>query len=282
MLFDEICCLPEYYPTRTELSILDEYAPRIMDFFAQDGGDLIEIGSGSDLKIRKLLQVVQPNCLEKIRYVPMDISEIGLLRSARSLLASFDGLNIYGIIGDFIRSMGHIPRTRKLITFFGSSIGNFPDDEGAVFLRELARSMEREDRLLIGMDMLKSVEIIEAAYNDRFGVTAEFNLNIIHHINHKLSADFHEEDFDHKAFFNADREQIEMHLRARRSVSAYIADLSMPVHLGQGETIHTEISRKYSREGIERLFPQAGLHISNWYTDPKKWFSLIELKTSHV
>ncbi len=280
VLFDEICLLPEYYPTRTEMNLIDRYRRHIMNFFARDGGNLVEIGSGSDLKIRRLLHAVPPDRLKSIRYVPMDISESGLLRSARSLLSRFEGLSIFGIIGDFLRSMEHLPKTRKLITFFGSSIGNFPDDQAAAFLKRLARNMEGHDRLIIGMDMLKPVRVMEAAYNDQSGVTAEFNLNVLNHINHRMGADFQEGDFHHKAFFDQSRELIEMHLCARRDVRAYIGDIRMPVSLAQGETIHTEISRKYSRESIENLFFQAGLHISSWYTDPKKWFSLIELKPS--
>ena len=280
-LFDEICTLPEYYPTRTELEILHKYAAFIMSVFRGREGDLIEIGSGSDLKVRKLLEAVPRHGLRKIRYVPMDISHAGLVQSSLSILRDFEGLRICGIIGDFTCHLSRLPGGRKLITFFGGTFGNFPDPQGIELLENISRIMGPEDRLLIGIDMLKDIAIMEAAYNDSRGVTARFNLNILNHVNHGLQSDFRLHDFEHRAFFNPDGEQIEMELRARRDVRTEPRRIHMHVHVAKGEAIHTEISRKFSREKAEGLFRSAGLSPAEWYTDPRGWFSLVCLKANH-
>jgi L-histidine N-alpha-methyltransferase len=182
-LFDQICSTLEYYPTRTELSILDRSAAEMMTFFFNDGGDLIELGSGSNKKIRKLLDAVSSYQLSKIRYVPVDISESSLFEASQELLNLYENLQILGILADFTRHMDVLPRGRKLITFFGSSIGNFTEKERIGFLRSIRHIMTPNDRFLLGMDMLKPIEIMEAAYNDKQGITREFNRNILNNIN---------------------------------------------------------------------------------------------------
>lgn len=277
-LFDEICALPEYYPTRVELEILRRCAESIMGFFDGRGGDLIEIGSGSSLKVRKLLDSVPPSLLGKIRYVPMDISRTGLVHSCLGILRDFEDLHVCGVIGDFTRHLERLPGGRKLIAFFGGTFGNFSDPEAIGLLTGMARIMGTEDRLLMGIDMLKDVGVIEAAYNDSRGVTARFNLNVLTHVNQALRADFRLHDFEHMAFFNPEGEQIEMHLRARRDVRAVLHRIGLGVHLEEGETIRTEISRKFSREKAERLFRRAGFCPAEWHTDPREWFSLVILR----
>lgn len=276
-LFDTICTLPEYYPTRTEMAILHRHATEIMAFFSREGGNLVEIGSGSDMKIRSLLEGIAGHRLGHIRYVPVDISETSLLRSARNLTSDFQDLTIFALIADFSRHLEYLPSTRKLITFFGGTFGNFTHEEGVALLKGFSRIMDRQDRMLIGIDMLKPVSIIEAAYNDRNGVTAQFNLNILQHVNRRLRADFRPGDFDHAAFFHSKKEQIEMHLKARSDIRAYIADLGLKVDLCRGETIRTEISRKFSRARAQACFDEAGLLPIRWFTDAKEWFSLVEL-----
>jgi L-histidine N-alpha-methyltransferase len=276
-LFDQICMTPEYYPTRTELSILDQSAVEIMQFFFRDGGDLIELGSGSNQKLRKLLDGVRPLVPGWIRYVPVDISRACLLESAGELLDEYENLIILGVLADFTRHLGVLPRGRKLLTFFGSTIGNLTEREAVNLLRNIRAIMNHDDRFLLGMDMLKPIEIIEAAYNDRQGVTCEFNRNILVHINRELRADFDPEDFEHLAFFNKRTECVEMHLQARRNVTAHIEDLGLSVDIREGETIHTEICRKFSRKSAEQLFQKAGLSVSRWVTDSRSWFALVEL-----
>jgi L-histidine N-alpha-methyltransferase len=277
-LFEQICMTSEYYPTKTELSILDQSATAIMRFFSQEGGDLVELGSGSNQKIRKLLDVMRPLKHGRIRYVPVDISDRSLLESATELLKDYDNLEILGVLADFTRHIEALPRGRKLITFFGSTIGNLTEKEAVTFLRNVRAMMNPDDRFLLGMDMLKPIEILESAYNDGQGVTRDFNRNILTHINRELKSDFDPEDFDHLAFFDSRREQVEMHLRAKRTVNALIADLGLRVEIRKGDTIHTEICKKFSRESAGRLFQRAELSIARWFTDPRRWFSLVELQ----
>jgi L-histidine Nalpha-methyltransferase len=277
-LFHQICCTPEYYPTRTELSILSHAADDIMTFFAAGGGDLVELGSGANIKIRKLLDALPPSDLHRIRYVPVDISESSMIAATRELLDVYANLSVFGIIADFTRHLNMLPRGRKLIIFFGSTIGNFTQEEGHSFLSRVAHLMTGTDRFLVGIDMLKPVEVLEAAYNDRQGITSKFNLNLLQNINRALKADFNAADFEHLAFFNTSKRRIEMHLRARRNIKVTIADLALVVELKKGETIHTENCHKFTRESATRKFKTAGLRVARWFTDPQGWFSLVELK----
>ncbi len=276
-LFDRICTLTEYYPTRTEIAILEGNASRIMDFFSGRDGSLVEIGSGSDLKIRSLLRGLSGQGAGQVLYVPVDISETSLLRSAHRLLDDFPWLSIQALVADFTRHIDRLPEGRKLIAFFGGTFGNFTHEQGVALLQGFARIMGGHDRMLLGIDMLKPAGIIEAAYNDRSGVTAEFNRNILKHVNRRLSADFRPDDFEHLAFFNPDREQVEMHLKARSRVRAYIAEVGLSVCLEPEETILTEISRKFSRARATACFDEAGLVPVRWFTDADAWYSLVEL-----
>lgn len=278
-LFEQICRLPEYYPTRTEISILEKYAPRIMSFFADGQADLVEIGCGSDLKVRKLLDGVEPKLIAHIRYVPVDISGECLRTSARRLLRDYRALRIRGIIADFTRHLERLPPGRKLIVFLGGTFGNFTESQGLRLLKRFAEIMNPEDRLLLGLDMVKPVAVLEAAYNDSAGVTAMFNLNILNHVNRCLKAEFDTADFVHRAFYNKEQERIEMHLAAKKNLQVRIVDLDMCLRMEKSETIHTEISKKFSRRSATKLFLQAGLFPAAWHSDRKGWFSLVDLRT---
>jgi L-histidine Nalpha-methyltransferase len=276
MLFEEICRLPEYYPTRTELSILAESGGVLMDRFR--GGDLVEIGSGANWKISRLIDAAGSPDGDGIRYVPVDVSESALIAAATDLLRMYPGLQVLGIIGDFTRDLYRIPNGReKIITFFGSTIGNFADPEACRVLKSVADVMRQGDRLLLGLDMVKPVPVLEAAYNDPAGITAEFNRNVLAVVNRELNANFDPQKFDHLAFFNEETEQIEMHLVAGEDMKVEIPALDMEVDFDRGETIHTEISRKFTRESADTLFAAAGLAVERWFTDRKGWFSLVEL-----
>jgi len=278
-LFEQICSLPEYYLTRTELGILEQAAPEIMAFFAEEaGGDLVELGSGSHRKIKMLLDAADGFGLERMRYVPVDISESALQEASAELLDLFPDLHLLGIIADFTRHLEVLPPRRKLLTFLGSTLGNFSSSERLRFLKEVAGVMKPEDRLVLGLDMLKPAEIIEAAYNDSQGVTSEFNKNMLRHINRSFNADFKIADFEHRAVFVAEKQRVEMHLRARRQTAAWIADLDVSISCRPGETIRTEICQKFSRAEADRDFHQVGLMATRWFTDPKGWFSLVMLK----
>lgn len=275
-LFEAICHLPEYYPTSIELQLLRDHAGEIVD--GLERGDLVELGSGANWKIRTLLEALGPRRRCNVRYVPMDVSRAALSESAEELLASYPELEINGIVGDFTRSLhGIISHRPKLVLFFGSTIGNLDEHESRTFLRAVAGALNRDDRFFLGLDMIKNVEVLEAAYNDSRRITAEFNKNILRVLNREVGADFDTGDFDHAAFFNPERAQIEMHLAARRDLNVTISQLALTVALRKGETIRTEICRKFSRFGAHLMLRRSGLNVKRWFSDEKGWFSIAEI-----
>ncbi len=274
-LFEAICHLPEYYPTRTELELLSTYAEDIVRGLPH--GDLVELGAGANWKIRTLLDALGTWHRSDLRYVPVDVCEPALQESAAQLKTVYPEVKVNGIVADFTRDLHKLPSDRpKVVLFFGSTIGNLDEDEALSFLQNVAALLNPGDRFLMGLDMVKEVEILEAAYNDSQNVTAEFNKNILLVINRELRAGFDPASFDHVAFFNTDEERVEMHLRARKAMSVEVGTLGISVVLEKGETIRTEICRKFSRNGAEKMIRDAGLEVSRWYSDPKGWFSLLE------
>ncbi len=273
-LFEDICRLPEYYVTRAEAAILKRIAPNLVRFLA--GRDLIELGSGSEWKIRIILDAAGKSVRSAIRYIPMDICEEAVVESSLKLRAKYTELQVQGLVGDFTRHMDRIPAERPRFFFFlGSTIGNFTRSESLAFLKNMAASMKNGDRLMIGFDMVKDVNILHAAYNDAAGVTAEFNRNILNVINSRLDGDFDPSLFDHLAFYNTAQNRIEMHLKANRDCSALLKSANLKVDFRKEETIHTENSHKFTMPGIEWLARQAGLAVREWYTDEPEWFSLV-------
>jgi L-histidine N-alpha-methyltransferase len=276
-LFDEICTLPEYYPTRTEMSIIQDSASHIIDPFP--GGDIVELGSGTNHKIRMIFESAGREKLSGLRYVPVDVSEDALIAASEELLEIYPELDVLGIIADFTRHIEMIPNERpRLLFFFGSTIGNFQEKARTDFIRAVAGSMKPEDRFITGMDMLKPISALEAAYNDSSGITSQFNKNVLSVINRELNANFDRAHFDHVAFFNREKDRMEMHLRANRRVSVEISDLQLRVNFGKGETIHTEVCRKFSRSMAEGMASEAGMVITQWFSDPREWFSLVEFR----
>ncbi|UCD35968.1 MAG: L-histidine N(alpha)-methyltransferase [Nitrospiraceae bacterium] len=275
-LFDQICSLPEYYPTRTEMAILRHAAPAIMGSFEQ--GDIVELGSGANLKIRMLLDAAPTEHLSQLRYVPVDVSTSALVDASEELLTLYPDLEVLGIVADFTLHLDKIPSDRpRLLLFLGSTIGNFSDAQRHHFLRSAAFTMNPRDRFLIGFDMLKPAETLEAAYNDSVGITSRFNKNVLHVLNRELKANFDPSDFEHLAFFNQEKQRVEMHLQARHSLEVMVDDLGVTVELEKNETIHTEICGKFSKSGVEKLADESGLKISRWFFDTDEWFSLAEL-----
>jgi L-histidine N-alpha-methyltransferase len=253
-----------------------------MAFFAEDMGDLVELGSGSNRKIRILLDALNGPGLSRLRYMPVDISESALKEASRGLLYRYGDLAILGIIADFSRHLEVLPRGRKLITFLGSTIGNFSAAERYAFLKGVAGVMQPGDRFILGLDMLKSPDLIHAAYNDSRNVTAAFNKNILRHLNRAFGADFTLADFEHQATFDPKKDRVEMHLKASRETGARIADLNLTVSCRQGETIRTEICHKFSRTTAEQDFRKAGLMSTRWFQDRRGWFSLVMLKKARM
>jgi L-histidine N-alpha-methyltransferase len=275
-LFEDICQLPEYYQTRTEISILRNYASDIMQ--GLDRACLIELGSGANWKIRILLDAAMRSGVSDICYLPVDVSESALISASQDLMERYPCLKVTGMVADFTKHIGNIPDDRdRLFLFFGSTIGNFDNNGRSALLKNVAALMMPGDRFLVGIDMIKDARILEQAYNDSRGITASFNKNILTVVNRELNADFDTGNFDHISFFDPDKEQVEMHLRANRKISAFIGGLKLSADMEEDETIHTEICRKFSRESAEAMAHEAGLKIERCFSDPLGWFSLIEM-----
>jgi L-histidine N-alpha-methyltransferase len=272
-LFDRICELPEYYPTRAERAILEDYAQEIATL--TEAVELVELGSGTASKTRVLLDALHAAGTLR-RYIPMDVTESMVRACAAELTAEYAGLRVHGVIGDFERHLGHLPPAEgpRIVAFLGGTIGNFPPGSRRRFLRKIARLMGPEDYLLMGTDLVKDPAVLEAAYDDRDGVTAEFNRNVLRVLNRELRADFDPEDFEHVALFDREHEWIEMRLRARREHTTLVRDLDLPVHFDAGEELRTEISAKFTNERLQGDLAAAGLELARWLTDPDGLFAL--------
>jgi L-histidine N-alpha-methyltransferase len=273
-LFERICELPEYYPTRTERLILEENATEIVS--RTGAAELVELGSGSPEKARILLDAMADAGTLR-RYIPLDVSERALQESATQLVSEYEGLQVEGVIGDFERHLGSIPEPKggpRLVALLGGTIGNFPPGTRRRLLRSMGKLLGTDDRLLLGTDLVKDAAVLEAAYDDGDGVTAEFNRNVLRVINRELDADFSPEAFDHIAFFDRRNEWIEMRLRAKRAHTVLIAALGLRIEFAAGEELRTEISAKFTRARVESDFAAAGLQLSDWYTDGEDLFAL--------
>jgi L-histidine N-alpha-methyltransferase len=273
-LFERICELPEYYPTRTELAILRERAAEIVD--TTSAGELVELGAGASDKARVLLDAMQDTGRLR-RYVPLDVSQAVVEEAARTLIDQYPGLRVHGVVGDFERHLEHLPPADgapRLVALLGGTIGNFPPGTRRAVLGKIATLLGPEDRLLLGTDLVKDPRRIEAAYNDSAGVTAEFNRNLLHVLNRELDADFAPESFAHVAFYDRRNEWMEMRLRATRACSVLVGDLDLRVEFAAGEELRTEISAKFTRDRIESDLEAAGLELAEWYTDAEDQFGV--------
>lgn len=264
-LFDAICDLPEYYLTRTEHALLRRVAGPIIAAVAPS--HLIELGSGASRKTRVLLDALQRDHPRPV-YVPIDVSGGMLRRSAIALRAAYPRLRVHGLEADFEDGLPPLPAGRRLVAYLGSSIGNFEPPADRRLLRAIAARLRPGDALLLGVDLVKAPAILEAAYDDAAGLTAEFNRNILRVLNRELGADFRPDRFDHVAFFNAAAAQVEMHLRAREAQAVSIAALGLVVEFAAGETIHTECCRKFTRAGVEALLASSGFRLERWDASP--------------
>jgi L-histidine N-alpha-methyltransferase len=272
-LFEQICGLPEYYPTRTERAILEQTADQIVE--ASGAGELVELGSGSATKTRLLLDAMaRAGTLE--RYVAVDVTENVVRESAVRLTGEYPGLSVHGLIGDFERHLDRLPapQARRLFVFLGGTIGNFRPGSRRRFLRTIGALLGPDDRLLLGTDLVKDRATLEAAYDDAAGVTARFNRNILRVLNRELDGNFEPEEFDHVAFFDPLNEWIEMRLRARAAQTVELAAIGLRVEFAAGEEMRTEISAKFTRERLEADLAAAGLELAGWYTDERDWFAL--------
>jgi L-histidine N-alpha-methyltransferase len=272
-LFDRICELPEYYPTRAERAILEQNSHELARL--TQAAELVELGSGTASKTRVLLSALHEAGTLR-RYVPVDVTESMVRECAAELTVEYPGLQVHGVIGDFERHLGEIPESvgPRIVAFLGGTIGNFPPGSRRRILREISRLLGPQDHLLIGTDLVKDPRVLQAAYDDPQGVTAEFNRNVLRVLNRELDADFEPDDFDHVALFDAEHEWIEMRLRAKREHTTLVRGLDLPVHFDAGEEIRTEISAKFTAERIEGDLATAGLELVRLFTDPDELFAL--------
>lgn len=273
-LFELITEQPEYYPTRTELAILRE---RAGDIVSRTGaGELVELGAGASDKARVLLDAMRDTGTLR-RYIPLDVSQSVIENAARTLIEDYEELQVYGVVGDFERHLEHVPQAEgvpRLVALLGGTIGNFPPGTRRNVLGKIGSLLGPDDRLLLGTDVVKDPRIIEAAYNDAAGITAEFNRNLLHVLNRELHGDFQPESFKHIAFYDRRNEWVEMRLRATRAMSVYIADLDLRVEFAAGEELRTEISAKFTRAHVKADLDAAGLALDRWFTDDHELFAV--------
>lgn len=268
-LFEAITQTPEYYPTRTELALLQDHGEKMADLLGRDCL-LVELGSGSSRKIRLLLEALRPAV-----YMPMDISRDFLLDAANALAREFPEVEVHAACADYSRGveLPYAPAELQRAAFFpGSSIGNFEPAQAMQLLRHVAGALGRGGQLLIGVDLQKDTAILDAAYNDADGVTAEFNLNLLARINRELEADFDLDRFRHHAFYNADAGRVEMHLVSEALQQVNVA--GRPFRFQAGDAIHTECSYKYTIDGFHRLAAGAGFEPVEVWTDAEDLFSV--------
>ena len=273
-LFEEICRLPEYYPTRTEASILQQSASEIIDRTLAT--ELVELGSGSSTKTRYLLDAYPANTA--LYYVPVDVSGSILQESAYSLLTDYPNLKIKGKVATYSQALKQISQNfigKRTIAFFGSSIGNFDDAECDRFIEEVTSALNPGDYFLLGIDLQKSVTILEAAYNDSKEITAAFNLNILQHLNSRFAGNFNLDLFKHRAIYNRTKHQIEMYLISQQVQTINLDSLNLTIKLSKHEPILTEISRKFDVDKMTEYLSRSHLSLIKAYTDPKQWFALL-------
>lgn len=271
-LFEKICITPEYYVTRTENSILENYSNEIA--LNCNGIDIItELGSGNSVKTRNILKAFL-GLNKNLTYIPIDVSDI-LISSGITLTEKFSSLIVKGVIGEYEDSLEFISgkyNGPKLVLFLGSSIGNFDPEHAELFLAKIARNMRTGDKLLVGFDMVKDEGVLNAAYNDSAGVTAEFNLNLLRRINRELNADFDLKNFAHQAFFNPGQSRIEMHLVSL--IKQNVKVNGKIFKFAEGETIHTENSYKFTETMIRDITDRSGLKLLTNWNDENNYFSL--------
>jgi L-histidine N-alpha-methyltransferase len=271
-LFERITELPEYYPTRVERSVLGREATAIVA--ASRPSTLIELGSGAAAKTRCLLDAMRDAAMLET-YVPVDISEEITRRVADELVAEYEGLRVHGIVCDYETHLERIPREEgALIAFLGGTIGNFRPGPRRSFLARIATLMYPGDRFLLGTDLVKDVAVLEAAYNDSAGITAEFNKNVLYVLNRELDADFDPDAFEHVAFFDSENEWIDIRLRSLTEQFIDLRKLDMRSHFARNEEMRTEISTKFTRDRLETSYADAGLELVEWWTDPDELFAL--------
>ena len=279
-LFEKICDLSEYYPTRTEIDILQNLKESFANY-VDDSFRLVELGSGSSVKTRLILDILN-KFQEKIEYFPIDISEI-LTESSSLLQKDYENLHITGIIDTYeggLEFIKNYDNKKNLIIFLGSSFGNFIPEDGKKFLKKINSTMKDNDLFLIGLDLVKNKETLENAYNDSKGITAQFNLNVLSRINDELGADFNLNNFIHYTRYNEDEQRIEMYLKSLTEQFIVIQKANLSITLKKNELIHTEHSHKYKLSQIKELMNKTGFNIKHIWLDKNNYFALVLVSKS--
>lgn len=276
-LFEAICLLPEYYLTRAENEILTRHADEITDALGCSPVSLLEMGSGSATKTRRLIEALLRRQADLL-YTPVDISRSALEQSARVLLQSYPALRVQAYAGDYYTALAHISETKDdrgctLALFLGSNIGNFDLEEAQKFLRSLRDVLRTGDAVLIGADLKKDAAVLEAAYDDALGITAAFNLNLLARINREFDADFDLRAFKHVAVYNETSGRIEMYIESTRTQTVHVRRLGVEAGFEPGERIHTENSYKYTIAELTRLAASTGWVRTRTWLDRAEQFS---------
>ena len=272
-LFEDITELPEYYPTRCEREILETRSTEICEA-ANSPATLIELGSGSAQKTMVLLNaMLDAGCLET--YCPVDISEEITRDTAERIAAEYDGIAVRGLVCDFELDLERIPvAAPRVIALLGGTIGNFEPQQRSGFLHRISNLLGPEDRFLLGTDLVKDRQTLEAAYNDSQGVTADFNKNVLSVLNRELAADFDSDSFEHVARWDDENLWVDIRLRSLSNQVVKVASLDMFVPFAAGEEMRTEISTKFARPGLEGIYAEAGLELTDWWTDADGLYAL--------
>ena len=271
-LFEEITRLPEYYPTRAEREILDTCAAELAEH--TNAHSLVELGSGSSEKTRLLLDSLRGHG-SLHEFVPLDVSESALREAVGAIVEDYPGLTVHGVVGDFTEPLEGLPgESPRLVAFLGGTVGNLLPDERQAFLTSVRGVLGVGEWLLLGTDLVKDPTALVRAYDDSAGVTADFNLNVLRVLNRELGAAFPVEEFEHVAVWDADREWIEMRLRAQRAMRVGVPEVDLVVELAEGEEIRTEVSAKFRREAVEQELKSAGFALDRWWTDAGGRFAL--------
>jgi len=273
-LFDQICDTKEYYPTRIEDALLASSAMKIME--SARPAHIIELGSGVSKKTRHLLDACEHLNLS-IDYHPVDICGEIIEQAGLHLSKTYEWLNIKGVVADYCEDMTTLPDhdEPRLFVFLGGTFGNFHEHEAKQFLEQLKSIMRPDDRFLLGFDRIKDHDVLNLAYNDCAGLTASFNRNVLAVINRELSANFDLGAFEHDAWFNEKESRIEMHLRSTKLQKVFIDSIKLDVEFAEGETILTEISRKFTPDHIETLLQKSGMKVTDHFQPASNYFSLV-------
>lgn len=272
-LFEKICATREYYPSRVEDRLLAQWAAEIVADTRPRA--FVELGAGSARKTRHFFDACELEDDCDAHYVPLDVCGEMLAHAGQTLLQRYDWLKIDAVVGDYTRGLAHLPRTHgpQLFLFLGGTLGNFDPDAALLFLRDVRAAMRPGDALVLGADRVKDPAVLNAAYNDSAGFTAAFNLNVLEVLNRELKADFDPAQFSHYAFFNRTQAQVEMHLRATTAQRVTIPGVAT-VEFAEGETILTEISRKFSYESLNALLHDAGFRVHRHYQPDDQYYSV--------